>query len=330
MRKKTVQKTITLKPIREKKEYAEKIQKRILELLIKELFEPLVDILGDDLVLQNSNVTPLQKAIMRGDVTFSQGRFRGSFTSSITKELKAMGASFDKENKLWRIQYTRIPPTIRTTIDSSMARLESKFHKINEKLKKIDASKITENLELQDIFSTSIWDLDKQFKSSVKNITVSPQFTEEEVKKIAARYSDNMKLSIQGFIKDEVKRLRAQVTGNALKGLRYEGLISSIETSYGVSHSKAKFLARQETNLLTHNIHQAKAESIGSESYMWQAVIGTPLHPTRKRHAELSGSIQRWDKPPIVTEPGQKVIRANPGIVWNCRCVARPIIKIPK
>ena len=88
-----------------------------------------------------------------------------------------------------------------------------------------------------------------------------------------------------------------------------------------VSKDKARFLARNETSLLTAKYRQIRYEEIGIDKYEWSAVMDKR---TRHLHKELNGKIFDFRNPPIIdAHTGQ---RGNPGETYNCRCLSIPII----
>ena len=64
-------------------------------------------------------------------------------------------------------------------------------------------------------------------------------------------------------------------------GLKNE--IGAIQKSYGVTANKAKFLARQETKLLTTTLKEVRYVDAGVTKYKWKSVTGTAAHPVRPR-----------------------------------------------
>ncbi len=115
-------------------------------------------------------------------------------------------------------------------------------------------------------------------------------------------------------------------------GNRYDSLIKVIERQYGVMTSKARFIARQETNLFLAAFKKARYTSAGSQTYIWGCVKmphdTSPDHHTlgnvRYYHGILEGSIQRWDNPPPTDAKGN---RNNPLEDFGCRCFAIPQIE---
>ena len=70
------------------------------------------------------------------------------------------------------------------------------------------------------------------------------------------------------FLVKEIKELRKLVAENVYKGNRANELEKIIVDRYGVSARKAKFLANQETSLLTSKYTQEKYRSAGVEKYV--------------------------------------------------------------
>jgi SPP1 gp7 family putative phage head morphogenesis protein len=161
-------------------------------------------------------------------------------------------------------------------------------------------------------------------ESAAKNILVMPRLTDSEREKIADEYTLNLTRYIQTFTEKEIVNLREKIEKNVMSGSRYESIIQSIKRSYGVSQNKAKFLARQETNLMMSSFKAARYQSAGVEEYIWTTVVGSKNHPVRPMHKALDGKIFRFDSPPITSQDGQ---RNNPGEDFGCRCTARPIVR---
>ena len=136
---------------------------------------------------------------------------------------------------------------------------------------------------------------------------------------------------------EEIPKLRKIVQDNAFSGVRRENLVQGFIDSYGVSQSKAKFWARQETNLLMAKYKETKYVEAGVPEYKWacvhmphQSSPQTIYKPgeVRYSHGILEGKIFSWSNPPITTAPGQKQRMNNPGQDYNCRCFAIPFIRV--
>jgi SPP1 gp7 family putative phage head morphogenesis protein len=125
---------------------------------------------------------------------------------------------------------------------------------------------------------------------------------------------------IQSIPRDAAVRVHEQVAEGVIEGKRFTEIAKQIQADAGVSKSKATLIARTETGRVTSVLLQARAESVGSETYIWRTARDADVRPS---HKVLEGKVFRWDDPPEC-DPGHY---ANPGCIWNCRCYAEPILK---
>ena len=220
-----------------------------------------------------------------------------------------------------------MPTDIRKAISASRSRAQRTANKIDKKLTGFSTEEIAEKLKVSKILDQTLFRVEKDYQKSLKNLIISPQITPERRARITEEYTENMKLDIKGWLDEEVISLRKRMEMHVFSGARHEDMVATIQRRYEVSESKAKFLARQETKLLMGKYKEIRYQDAGVNSYKWKCVTGNALHPVRPAHKALDGTIQYWNKPPIVSEPRQKVRRANAGCDFNCRCQAIPIVK---
>lgn len=328
-----MEKIIELKPIKETTEDYEAIEKRIKELFRKLIYLPLLKEFGEPKrMLANAidGKDALLYALHTGRVTFNRGTFSGKFNASISKELKRLGAKWDRTQGSWKLPLASLPQEYRSAIAASEIKFQEKIAGIDRKLAQILPEEIAGQFKGSDLFDRTLWKTDRNFAASVKGITVAPQLTLEARKRIAEEWEKNLQLYIQDFTSKEILELRANMKKSVFSGNRFESAVKAIQDSYGVSANKAKFLARQETSLLMTKFKQTRYEDAGVKEYRWGTVTGSKLHPVRPAHKRLDGKIFRWDDPPIVTEAGEPIRRCNPGQDYNCRCFARPIVRFKK
>ena len=317
-------KLLELTPIKDKPEYWDQVELEILKLLREEIYLPLVKTLGmKKKILQNS-IKDLYEAIKTGKITYYRGSFTGRFSASISKELKRLGARWDRKQGSWKIPQSSLPMEVRTTISASEAMFSKVVSKIDEKLASLVPEEIADRLKVSHLFDSTLYKVDQDFKKSLKNISLAPDLTRERRKKIADEWSNNMKLYIKDWSETAIKDLRRDVKKTIFQGQRYETMVKTIQKSYGVSQNKAKFLARQETNLLMAKFKESRYTDAGVKKYKWGTVAGSANHPVRPMHKALEGKIFSWNNPPVTDEKGN---RNNPGQDYNCRCFARPIVE---
>lgn len=312
-----------LPPIRETLSDYDPIKDKIIALFRRDVYLPLlVDVTAPKSVLKNA-IEDLIEAITSGRLRFWRGEFRGRFTAILSKELRRLGAEWDRKQGTWKIPLSKLPPEFQMAIRSSEVRFEKSLAAMNKTLSSLNPAEIAKHLNVSAMFDKELWKTEKKFQDTIKDITVAPKVTPHARARISAEYNDNLQLYITDFLDKEIKELRKTVEKRALAGERYEGMIQSIKDSYGVSDRKAKFLARQETSLMMTKYKQVRYQEAGVNKYKWKCVVGSALHPVRPMHKALDNTVHTWDNPPVVNDKGE---RKNPGQDYNCRCTAIPIV----
>jgi SPP1 gp7 family putative phage head morphogenesis protein len=315
---------VELKPIREEPSDYDEIEKVILYLLRSEIYYPLLPLMGSNSAVLKNSFSDLLEAITYGKIAFSNGKFTGKFNSAISRELRKIGAKWDRGHGWYSIPRSKLPIEVKNAISMSEVRFAEKLSKIDAAIAKISPAEIADKLKIESLFDKTIWKVERKFQASVRGITIAPKLTEQAASRVAAEYTNNLQLYIKDFVEKETIELRQQIALRVAKGQRYEGIARSIQDSYGVSQNKAKFLARQETSLLMTKYKQVRYQESGVNEYKWKCVAGSPNHPVRPMHKMHDGKIYRWDKPPVINSNGD---RRNPGQDYNCRCVAIPIVR---
>jgi hypothetical protein len=328
---------ITLPPIFEDQAYQDEIEKRIVQMFKRDLFTPLLELLNTNKKVFNSIEDALKKAIMSGRLYYSNGKFHGQFNSYISRQLIKYGAKWNKKESSYVIPLDKLPMSVRSTISLSQARYGEQLNKMIEHLDSFNVEDMIGHLNVTPIFDDSLEKIDKSFQEQVKNISIVPRLTKFQRKKISSEYQNNMELYIKNFTENMIVDLRTDVQDNVFsKGNRRESLIKQFMKSYNVTENKAKFWARQETNLLMAKFKETKYTQAGSEEYKWRCVHmphqptpKTPYKPgeVRYSHGILDGKIFRWDDPPVTTAPDQPQRKNNPGQDYQCRCFALAIIR---
>lgn len=328
-------KAIILQPLPEPNRQIEEIEKEIVKVFKALIYYPLLRTIKEPKkTLQKNSIdknSAIVEALNSGRITFNRGQFSGRFNAAISKELKALGAQWDRKQRTWKISLSSLPMDLRSAISATSFKFQQKIDKINKILESIVPEELAGKIDFDNLIDKTIYKMEGDFEKSIRGITIAPKITPQQKDAIAKDWTNNLRLYIRDFTKKEIVRLREDVQKSVFAGNRYESMIKTIQKSYGVSQNKAKFLARQETNLLITTYKQIRYEDAGSKEYIWTCVKmphqhkGQPYHKgdVRYHHAELDGTVQRWDMPPVVNEKGE---RKHPGQDFNCRCVARPVI----
>lgn len=317
-----------LPPIKEtSQDYAE-IERKIIAVFRDELYLPIVRILGGGKrKLSNAKGDALISAIEQRKITFYRGKFTGTFTAAVSRDLRDLGAEWVKGEKAFRIHGNLLPSDVQAAIRVSYKLFEGRLDQIDARLRQILPEEIAEKIKVSKNFEKAIWKVDHSIEKTLQGITVPPELTPERRQRIADEWQENLDKYIKDFTEKQIKGLREEVLNHTFKGGRYEDLMEKIQQSYGVTERKAKFLARQETSLLMAKFKETRYAAAGVDEYIWGCVAGSPKHPVRPAHKALEGKRFRWDNPPITTAPGESPRRNNPGEDYNCRCFAKPVVK---
>lgn len=322
-------KKIQLEPIRDNPEITEALKKDILRALSREVYRPLEKALAEknQPTVKNSK-DALVDAIRTGKVRYDGVRFTGTLDASVSSTLRELGAVWRRRG--WVLLAEKLPMGVRQALKDADASEAALRVRLDTVLRGIDPQKIADAIDSEKNFSRTEADVSQKFLRSVRKLSVQPTLSKHETVRIRQEYTENLRLSIRSWLDSEILRLRRQVAKHVFEGNRYDSLEKVIQQAKGVGERKARFLARQETNLLTAKLKEVRYESAGIEEYYWRAVQGTPAHPVRPLHQKLSdeskaGKTFRFSSPPI---SGTKGEHQNPGEPYGCRCIAVPVVRL--
>lgn len=85
-----------------------------------------------------------------------------------------------------------------------------------------------------------------------------------------------------------------------------------------VAAGRAKTIARTEVARTSSLFTQARAESVGSQGYIWRTSDDSTVRPS---HKKMNGKFVKWDEPPTLDG-----MTGNAGCLVNCRCWAEVVI----
>lgn len=316
-----------LTPIKDKDEYSSKIQKDIEYYIYSLVYANLVDFLKTEMKITvfNAKMSALINALETNQVIYIDGAFRGKFSSSISKELKGLGATFSRATKSYRLPLPKIPMEVRGAIASGTAKLATQQTAISNILKasEVAVAQATFSFDFSQRLDSVFSNLDTQFKKTTAvDIAVTPDFSGGIKEALIEKYNTNMDLSIKGWQNEAVVRLRSKVEANMKLGFRADKLKQIIINEFGATANKAKFLAIQETSLLVSSYREERYASAGVYRYKWSDSGDSRV---RQDHKDLNGKIFSFSNPPITNK--QTGARNNPGEDYRCRCVPIPIVE---
>lgn len=124
--------------------------------------------------------------------------------------------------------------------------------------------------------------------------------------------------SISGTVLDQA---RGVIEESFRAGLRVEDLGKLLSERFDVAESRAILIARDQTGKMNAQITEARNRDLGVTKYTWQTSGDGRV---RDGHAELNGTVHRYDDPPVTNDEGD---RNNPGEDYQCRCNAQPLLE---
>lgn len=109
------------------------------------------------------------------------------------------------------------------------------------------------------------------------------------------------------------REVEAIITDPLRQGARVEEIRGAIQERLGIARSRAETNARSQTLRLYGQIQQERQQAAGIEEYVWSTSEDERVRPD---HADLDGTTQRWDTPPIVDKRTGR--REHPGFDYQC------------
>jgi SPP1 gp7 family putative phage head morphogenesis protein len=309
----------TLRPV-----YFTDVERQLRRIFYDILFAPLLAVIekanSQETELRAATDDPIRDALKSGRIQYSNGIFSGEFNAQISKALRRIGALFDARSRLYRLDPGRVPSWIVAEATSYAMKAkgthEELLRVLNETVSHLESLVIDHPVNPE----KSINEIDRGFKSAAEQLQISPKLSDQARTEMKHEYTNNMKLWIDKFSREEITQLRQRVELNATQGYRFDRLIASIKNRYSVSENKATFLARQETSLFLAKFREKRFKDAGIRRYRWSTA-----HDDRVRHdhRHLNGIVFSYDEPPIVDQKTAR--RGNPGQDYNCRCVDIPV-----
>lgn len=141
---------------------------------------------------------------------------------------------------------------------------------------------------------------------------------------LTASIYDNSRL-ITSIPEQYLSRVESIVMTNVRAGLRPKVIEQQLVKEFGVTVTRARLIARDQTAKVNSNLSEKRQRSAGYEYFQW---IDSDDQRVRTRHSEIANKmtkygkgIYRWDDLPL-SDTGQPI---SPGTDYQCRCVARPV-----
>lgn len=295
---------VSLKP-----EYYEKAETHLQNVFYDAFFREILDVVNRPTPKFNATTSALIGAIRSGKVRYTNGKFYGTFSARISRELSSF-ATFNGREKTWT---GNPPPAVKAEAVLAERKREQLIREITQA---IDTAQARVDKMIKTLSFSADLPLFKMNQDVIDDIGIGiiPEMTDSMKKKILDGYTKNQILNIKNWAPEQVERLR-KMTERVLMEGSDRGLTDIILEEWGVSYRKAAFLARQETNLFFSEYSMSRARDAGLRRYRWSTSHDRRV---RARHRELDGQIIDFDRPPIVDMKTGR--RAHAGEDFLCRC----------
>jgi SPP1 gp7 family putative phage head morphogenesis protein len=174
---------------------------------------------------------------------------------------------------------------------------------------------------LQEISSATATASRKAWARQLKaSLGVDLPTAEPELGPVMTAFRDENVALIRSLAADKVTRVRA-ILDDAGAGTRVEEVAKSIRDMGEVTRSRAELIARDQVLKLNAEVTQRRHKAAGIVEFVWSTSRDERV---RADHKVLEGKRYRYDDPPIVDR--RRGTRGLPGIHFQCRCVAVPVI----
>ena len=313
-----------LKPIKDKTEYSRIITRKLDGFFFYTLFEPIIKIVKSIGEIHNAKEDALIKALRNGEIQYINGKFYGKFNAEISRILIKMGAKFNKVTKTYNIARSMLSMDVLSAIATGAVLAETVRKQLLDFLDSFNIETYMPDLKkILDVpLDEIIEDLDEQQEQSIKEaMKIVPEFSEANREFLKQNYIENVEYSVKNFTEKQVNKLREMVEYNAYYGYsKNNNLIDRIQREFDITRNRAKFIANQETGLLTAKLNEMRLKEVGITHYKWSTSHDERVRDT---HKDLDGKIFSFDDPPIVNKKGD---RKNPGEDFGCRCRAIGVV----
>lgn len=137
---------------------------------------------------------------------------------------------------------------------------------------------------------------------------------------------------IKSIQTDFINDIGSKVFTELFDGGRHENLVQLIRERGGVTESRAKFIARDQTSKLNASLTEVRAKELGLDLYRWG---GAGDERERTSHSVLNGMLCKYSDPTVYSDDDGKTWKkrssiggyiGNPGEDYQCRCVALPYV----
>jgi SPP1 gp7 family putative phage head morphogenesis protein len=326
-------KQVTIDPIYHRDDHTRVFEKELVQYLEEVLFEPIEDILEVHEVRLNEEKekegrSALWLALLAGTVWYTDGVFTGDFNAAISKELRVLGAR--KTPSGFALEFGAVPLPLRSAINASVQRSQKLHEALINTLTSIAAFAAeapSTGIPFTKTVDVVVDDLQEQFVETVaakEDAPPAPQLPPGLKDRETRILETATVLALRDFIINQANQLRGKIRENLVSGARIDRLGKIVEAQLGVAKRKIHTVAEHGIAEVISDFREERYKDLGVGRYVW-----VTQHDERVRddHRALEGKVFSWDEPPVTDRATGA--RNHPGQDYNCRCTARPILRMP-
>ena len=334
-----------LDPIDYSDSWHSQLYKVIMSILITAIFKPLLKATDELARADNAKPSALEKALRAGTIQFTQGAFRGELNAAISKEIKELGGRFSRG--AWRLPSPSLPEPLQRAIGAQQ-RAMAKLKQDTDRLLGEMPNKLTSMINNLTVESMGVADIPNRvsiaFKKTLnKAMSVYPDLKDEgrqrqkegyfdtEDKpirlKLMHEFEDRSKFNFENFAFEIVADMRRELDELIMGGRPRKEIQDCVKAKLNIAPARVKFIARQETALLTTSFKKVHYLTAGIPKYRW-VTVGDHIVRDKPNggHQALNGQEFAWDAPPDARFFSTKT-QCHPREDYNCRCLAKPIVE---
>ena len=165
------------------------------------------------------------------------------------------------------------------------------------------------------------------------DIDLTPLVGDTAVKAKLDEYVAKNASLITSVKNDYLSDVEKAIRESYLKNGRAENLATIIHERAGVSKSRARLIARDQTAKINAELDQERMQNLGVKLYIWCTAKDERVRHT---HANMQGVLCRFDDDSVYSKDGGKTWikreadkpKCKPGVDIQCRCFAKAIIGV--
>lgn len=163
-------------------------------------------------------------------------------------------------------------------------------------------------------------------RGQLKGVNAIPRSPKQEAQ--AREFVQKNVSLIKKMTTEQLSRIKTLTSESVAAQWTQAELAAKVQEDFGFTKARSSLIARDQT--LKHNAQATEQlhKDVGVTRYRWvtshdERVRGTPGGKWPKgTHYELDGQMFDYAHPPVVDKKTGR--RANPGVDYQCRCVAVP------